>query len=48
MSKVDGSLVTYALDYSPAQTGSYDVAIRLFPKNDKLVHRMDMPLVKWA
>ncbi|MFR9564864.1 MAG: alpha-glucan family phosphorylase [Rikenellaceae bacterium] len=45
---VDGSLVSYAVDHTPSVTGSYDVAIRIFPKSDKLTHRMDMPLVKWA
>ncbi|MFR9620225.1 MAG: alpha-glucan family phosphorylase [Rikenellaceae bacterium] len=45
--KEDGALATYALDHSPAQTGSYDFALRLYPNNSKLVHRMDMPLVKW-
>ncbi|MFR9627556.1 MAG: alpha-glucan family phosphorylase [Rikenellaceae bacterium] len=43
-----GTLVTYKLDYTPAKTGSYDFALRIFPKNANLKHRMDMPLVKWA
>ncbi len=44
----NGSTVTYKLDYVPTKTGVYDVALRIYPKTDLLVHRMDMPLVKWA
>ena len=46
--KVTDSLVTYALDYVPEHTGMFDVALRVFPKNAKLPHRMDFALVKWA
>ncbi|MFI3306375.1 MAG: alpha-glucan family phosphorylase [Rikenellaceae bacterium] len=45
---VDGSLVSYKLDYTPDAAGSFDVALRIFPKSDKLKHRMDLPLVKWV
>ncbi len=45
---VQGSIVTYMLDFMPTQTGIYDVALRIYPKTDLLPHRMDMPLVKWA
>ncbi|MFI3259317.1 MAG: alpha-glucan family phosphorylase [Rikenellaceae bacterium] len=44
----EGSLVTYRLDLVPKDTGSYDIAMRIFPKSDKLRHRMDLPLVKWV
>ncbi len=44
----EGNLVTYALDYTPNQTGSYDLAMRIYPKSDKFEHRMDVPLVRWA
>jgi phosphorylase/glycogen(starch) synthase len=40
--------VTLALDYAPEHTGMFDVALRIFPSNDKLEHRMDFALVKWA
>ena len=40
--------VTLALDYAPEQTGMFDVALRVFPSNDMLEHRMDFALVKWA
>jgi phosphorylase/glycogen(starch) synthase len=46
--KTEGSHVVYTLDITPERTGSYDVALRVFPKNDKLSHRMDFALVKWA
>ncbi|MBR4046105.1 MAG: alpha-glucan family phosphorylase [Alistipes sp.] len=44
----EGSVVTLALDYEPKHTGIFDVALRIFPVNDKLEHRMDFALVKWA
>ena len=44
----DQNTVTLALDYAPEHTGMYDVALRIFPSNDKLEHRMDFALVKWA
>ena len=46
--RVDGNNVHYSLDLVPEHTGSYDVALRVFPKNPKLPHRMDFALVKWA
>ena len=45
---VNGKEVTFAIDYTPARTGSFDVALRVYPKNDRLPHRMDFALVKWA
>ncbi|MFI3288348.1 MAG: alpha-glucan family phosphorylase [Rikenellaceae bacterium] len=38
----------YRLENEPELTGSYDVAIRVYPKNDFLPHRQDFALVKWA
>lgn len=38
----------YSVRSTPESTGSFDMAIRVFPKNDKLPHRMDFALVKWA
>ncbi|MEG1885262.1 MAG: alpha-glucan family phosphorylase [Alistipes sp.] len=46
--KVEGNMVTYTLDYIPAQAGSFDVSLRIFPTNAHLPHRMDFALVKWA
>ena len=45
---VDGSKVVYAVDALMEHTGSYDAALRVYPKNAKLPHRMDFALVKWA
>ena len=45
---VEGNTATYALDYTPDETGTYDVALRVFPQNEHLPHRMDFALVKWA
>ena len=44
----DDKSVTLALDYAPEYTGMFDVALRVFPVNDNLEHRMDFALVKWA
>ena len=46
--KTEGSLVTYSVDYQPEETGTYDVALRIYPSNPNLPHRMDFALVKWA
>jgi phosphorylase/glycogen(starch) synthase len=46
--KVEGNKVTYNLEYTPRKTGIFDIAIRVFPKNEKLAHRMDFALVKWC
>ena len=46
--KVEGKTVTYAVDYTPDATGTFDVALRIYPHNDSLPHRMDFALVKWA
>ena len=45
---VENGLVTYTLDYTPGETGTYDFALRVFPQNPHLPHRMDFALVKWA
>lgn len=46
--KRNGSHVLYSVDMTPDVTGSYDFALRAFPKNPALPHRMDFALVKWA
>jgi phosphorylase/glycogen(starch) synthase len=38
----------YEVDILPDETGSFDFAIRVYPKNGMLAYRMDFPLVKWA
>lgn len=48
VTETDGSLVRYAVNSIPTFPGSLDVAIRVYPKNDLLPHRMDFALVKWA
>ncbi|MBR5132971.1 MAG: alpha-glucan family phosphorylase, partial [Alistipes sp.] len=45
---VNGSEITFSIDYTPARTGTFDVALRVYPKNDRLPYRMDFALVKWA
>ncbi len=44
----ENGIARYRLENEPELTGSFDVAIRLYPKNDKLPHRQDFALVKWA
>ncbi len=43
----DGSLVNYAINYRPSKSGSFDISLRIFPKSDMMVSRMDLSLVKW-
>jgi phosphorylase/glycogen(starch) synthase len=45
---VTGNEITFSIDYTPERTGSFDVALRVYPKNDRLPYRMDFALVKWA
>ena len=44
----EGTQATYALDLAPNRTGAFDLALRVYPKNEKLPYRMDFALVKWA
>lgn len=37
----------YVMNLQPKDPGSFDLALRVYPKNDKLAHRMDFALVKW-
>jgi phosphorylase/glycogen(starch) synthase len=46
--KEEGGAAIYAVDMVPNETGSFDFAIRVYPKSEMLAHRMDFPLVKWA
>jgi phosphorylase/glycogen(starch) synthase len=48
LKRFEGQEATFSIDYTPARTGSFDVALRVYPKNDRLPHRMDFALVKWA
>ena len=45
---VEGTQATYALDTVPTRTGAFDIALRVYPKNENLPYRMDFALVKWA
>ncbi len=45
---IDGTVARFKLESEPELTGSFDIAIRVYPKNDKLPHRQDFALVKWA
>ncbi len=44
----EGSAATYSVEYTPDHTGTFDMAIRVFPKSENIPHRMDFALVKWA
>ncbi|MDR2912094.1 MAG: alpha-glucan family phosphorylase [Alistipes sp.] len=46
--KRDESGAVYSVDMVPSETGSFDFAIRVYPRNEMLACRMDLPLVKWA
>ncbi|MCD7970004.1 MAG: alpha-glucan family phosphorylase [Alistipes sp.] len=46
--KKEGNNAYYSLEMLPTGTGTYDLAVRVYPRNAKLPHRMDFALVKWA
>ena len=43
----EDSLCYYKLDLHLDNAGSYNYALRLFPKNENLAHRQDFSYVKW-
>ena len=40
-------VATYVCDIVPDRTGTYQIATRMYAKNDLLAHRQDFELVKW-
>lgn len=46
--KEDNGQAVYAENMVPMETGSFDFAIRIYPKSEMLAYRMDLALVKWA
>lgn len=40
-------IATYRTEVLPERTGMYQVATRLYPKNENLPHRQDFPIVRW-
>ncbi|MBQ0080634.1 MAG: alpha-glucan family phosphorylase [Alistipes sp.] len=44
----EGSVVKFSIEFIPEMSGIFDVALRVFPHNELLAHRMDFALVKWA
>ena len=43
----DGDILRYVSDIRPDHSGTYQVALRMYPKNLLLENRMELPLVKW-
>lgn len=48
LESTEGNIATFRLNAKMENSGSYDVAIRVYAKNPKLPHRMDFALVKWV
>ena len=48
LESIHGSEACYAVESIPAFSGTFDIALRIFPRNARLPHRMDFALVKWA
>jgi len=42
-----GPVAEYSFALNVDETGLYDVGFRIYPKHDKIPHRMDFPLVRW-
>ncbi|MFI3314692.1 MAG: alpha-glucan family phosphorylase [Rikenellaceae bacterium] len=47
LEKTEGTHAFYSANIPAISRGSFDVAIRVYAKNEHLVHRMDFALVKW-
>jgi starch phosphorylase len=45
--KREGNLYTFHVTHTINNAGSFKIAYRIFPKNDKLPHRQDFCYVKW-
>lgn len=43
----EGSILTYDLKCKLKNSGTYNYALRMYPKNSKLPHRMDFAYVRW-
>lgn len=43
----ENGVARYTTDILPETTGMYQVATRVFARNERLPHRQDFPLVKW-
>ena len=47
MVKYEDGKATYQVEVLPEHSGMYQVGTRIYPKNPRLPHRQDLPLVKW-
>jgi len=47
LAKVEGGKAWFNTKVVPVIPGSFNLGIRIFPKNDDLPHRQDFPYVKW-
>ncbi|MBQ0062955.1 MAG: alpha-glucan family phosphorylase [Prevotella sp.] len=43
----EGNLYTFEAEFEPLKVGAFRYAVRMFPKNVNLPHRMDFCYVKW-
>ena len=43
----EGSKATYEGAFKTTRSGVYEYGFRIFPKNELLENRMELPLVKW-
>ena len=44
---VENGVATFVATILPERTGMYQVGTRIYPRNPRLPHRQDFPLVKW-
>ena len=47
ITKTEGSVVTFEIDYKIKYSGAFKFGFRLFPKNENLPHRMDFAYTRW-
>ena len=47
LTNYENGIATFESEALPERTGMYQVVKRLYPKNPRLPHRQDFPIVKW-
>ena len=47
ITKTEGTVVTFEIDYKIKYSGAFKFGFRLFPKNENLPHRMDFAYTRW-
>ena len=41
-------MTEYTFEQTVNETGVFDIGFRIYPKHERIPHRMDFPLVRWV